>query len=190
MPLPFVYFVMSVLFAISGFFFVITLQSRKIQLKKIHLLLETLVFLKSLGLLLRSSDLYFTSKYEDFSVRWEYFFYVVILIKSQLFFLTIAIIFEKFRLVVNTFLLVVPLQFVASIANIFCQELERGSAHYSTWRDIFVLADILSCVLILIPALSFGQKSSSDLSHLEDMKDYQRFYTVFICYVVLSRIFA
>jgi hypothetical protein len=59
MPLPVLYFMMSVLYFLSGLFWVYVLRRSKHPVFKIHYLMGVLVFLKSLSLMFHSINFHF-----------------------------------------------------------------------------------------------------------------------------------
>lgn len=182
---------MSFLFGFASVYWVVDLHFRKCQTSKIHYFMSVLAFTKFVSLLLHAFNYYYIGKQGETIDLWKYFFFSILLFKNQLFYLTIAVMYKKFNFIFFTFKIVLILQFMATFADILLQKLEPGNVTYSTWRDIFILSDLLSCVLILLPALSFGEKLSAeneDTVYKKKLKLLRKFYIVFICYVFLTRI--
>lgn len=190
MPLPTVYFVMSLLFSLAAVAWIKILCKNKKKITRIHDMLSALVILKAMSLLLHSFQLKTIAANGESSLLLDFFYYFVLLCKNLLFYGAIAIIFRKFELVYRAFIMILPLQFVATISGIIAQGLRDKSVDLSLWLDLFILLDIVSCILILIPLLSFGEKISDteDSVYKMKMKTYQMLYTTFVSYIFLSRI--
>ena len=192
MPLPTVYFLMSLAFSFAAVVWSKLLYKNKKKVTRIQNLLSVLVIFKAISLLLRSFQLKTIAENGESSLLLDFFFYFILLCKNQLFFGAIAIIFRKFKLAYRAFILILPLQFVATIAGIVSQGLRDKNVEYSVWIDLFILLDIVCCILILIPVLSFGEKTldSEDSLYKRKMKMYRNLYTTFVCYIFLTRIVA
>lgn len=192
MPLPSIFLMMSLCFAVVGLYWILLLAQKKRKALKIHYFTSILAFVTSISLLLHAFNFNYIEKNGQSHELWKYFYYISLLAKNQLFYVTLAIMYKKFKFVLNTFKIVIALQFLATVASIALQETEQGSPYSSKLRDFFVLADILSCVMIIISALSFGEKlttGNGDSVYEKELKLYQRFYFVFIFYTFLTRIF-
>lgn len=181
MPLPILYFLMSVLYFLSGLVWVYVLRGSKHPVFKIHYLMGVLIFLKSLSLMFHSINFHFIETLGEAVETWAILYYITHLLKGACLFITIVLIgtgwtFIKVRLILlnglihidiissfvkhilsdkdkKIFMIVIPLQVLANIAEIILDESEQGSLEHSTWRDIFILVDLLCCAAILFPVV-------------------------------------
>lgn len=76
MPLPALYFMMSVLFFLSGLFWVFILRKSKHPLFKIHYLMGVLVFLKSLSLMFHAINFHFIEVQGEHVEAWAILYYI------------------------------------------------------------------------------------------------------------------
>lgn len=51
------------------------------------------------------------------------------------------------------FMIVIPLQILANVAEIIIDESEEGDIKRATWTDIFILVDLICCGAILFPVV-------------------------------------
>lgn len=51
------------------------------------------------------------------------------------------------------FMIVIPLQVLANVAEIIIAESEEGAIEHRTWLDVFILVDLLCCAAILFPVV-------------------------------------
>lgn len=76
MPLPALYFMMSLLFFLSGLFWVFILKKSKHPVFKIHYLMAVLVFLKSLSLMFHAVNYHFIETQGEHVEAWAILYYV------------------------------------------------------------------------------------------------------------------
>lgn len=55
------------------------------------------------------------------------------------------------------FMIVIPLQILANVAEIIIDESEEGDIKRTTWTDIFILVDLICCGAILFPVVWWAQ---------------------------------
>lgn len=161
MPLPILYFLMSVLYFLSGLVWVYVLRGSKHPVFKIHYLMGVLIFLKSLSLMFHSINFHFIETLGEHVETWAVLYYITHLLKGACLFITIVLIGTGWTFIKHIlsdkdkkiFMIVIPLQVLANIAEIILDESEQGSLEHSTWRDIFILVDLLCCAAILFPVV-------------------------------------
>lgn len=76
MPLPALYFMMAVLFLLSGIFWVFILRKSRHPVFKIHYLMASLVFLKSLSLLFHAINFHFIEVKGEHVAAWAILYYI------------------------------------------------------------------------------------------------------------------
>lgn len=203
MPLPILYFMMSILFFLSGLLWVYVLRGSKHPVFKIHYLMSVLVFLKSLSLMFHSINFHFIETRGEPVETWAVLYYITHLFKGAVLFITIVLIGTGWTFIKHIlndkdkkiFMIVIPLQILANIAEIILDESEQGSLEHSTWRDIFILVDLLCCAAILFPVVwsirHLQEASATDgkaATNLRKLKLFRQFYIMIVCYIYFTRI--
>ncbi|KAJ9591309.1 hypothetical protein L9F63_002159, partial [Diploptera punctata] len=118
MPLPALYFMMSLLFFLSGCFWVFILRKSKQLLFKIHYLMAVLVYLKSLSLMFHGINFHFIQTKGEHVAAWAILYYVAHLLKGAVLFITIVLVGTGWTFIKHIlsekdkkiFMIVIPLQ--------------------------------------------------------------------------------
>lgn len=86
-------------------------------------------------------------------------------------------------------------QVLANIAEIIIEESEVGNLEHQTWRDIFILVDLLCCGAILFPVVwsirhleDAARTSDKAAINLRKLKLFKHFYIMIVCYIYFTRI--
>ncbi|KAK3918604.1 Protein GPR107 [Frankliniella fusca] len=203
MPLPALYFMMAILFFLSGCFWVFILRHSKHPVYKILYLMAVLVFLKSLSLLFHGINFHFIQTKGAHVAAWAILFYVTHLLKGAVLFITIVLIgtgwtFIKYILSEKDkkiFMIVIPLQVLANVAEIIIEESEEGDIEHRMWREVFFLVDLICCGAILCPVVwsirHLQEASETDgkaAINLRKLKLFRHFYIMIVCYIYFTRI--
>ncbi|XP_063244645.1 protein GPR107 [Bacillus rossius redtenbacheri] len=203
MPLPALYFMMALLFFLSGCFWVFILKKSKNPVYKIHYLMAILVYLKSLSLMFHSINYYFIQTKGEHVTTWAILYYVAHLMKGAVLFITIVLVGTGWTFIKHIlsekdkkiFVIVIPLQVLANVAEIIIEESEEGAVEHRTWRDVFILVDLLCCGAILFPVV-WSIRHLQEASHtdgkaainLRKLKLFRHFYIMIVCYIYFTRI--
>lgn len=203
MPLPALYFMMSLLFFLSGLFWLFILRKSRHPLFKIHYLMGVLVFLKSLSLMFHSINYHFIEVQGEHVEAWAILYYITHLLKGAVLIITIVLIGTGWTFIKHIladkdkklFMIVIPLQVLANVAEIIIAESDEGDKEYSTWRDIFMLVDLLCCGAILFPVVwsirHLQEAAGTDgkaAINLRKLKLFRQFYIMIVCYIYFTRI--
>jgi len=204
MPLPALYQMLSILFFLSGCFWVFILKKNGTeQVFRIHWIMAALVFLKSLSLFFHGVNYNKIATNGIHMESWAVLYYITHLLKGGLLFFTIVLIgsgwaFVKHVLSSNekkVFMVVLPLQVISNVAYIILEESEQGEATHNFWKEVFVLIDLICCGAILLPVVwsirHLQDASSTDgkaAVSLEKLKLFRHFYIMVVCYVYFTRI--
>ncbi|XP_031433220.1 protein GPR107 [Clupea harengus] len=204
-PLPKLYIFMSMLFFIIGTLWVHVLHTRKVDVYKIHWLMASLPFTKSLSLVFHAIDYYYISN-QGFPIEgWAVVYYITHLLKGALLFITIALIGTGWAFVKHIlsdkdkkiFMIVIPLQVLANVAYIIIESTEEGSSEYGLWMEILFLVDLLCCGAILFPVVwsirHLQEASATDgkaAINLAQLKLFRHYYVMIVCYIYFTRIIA
>uniref|UniRef100_A0A1B6L602 GOST seven transmembrane domain-containing protein n=1 Tax=Graphocephala atropunctata TaxID=36148 RepID=A0A1B6L602_9HEMI len=203
MPLPPLYTMMSILFFLSGCFWVFILVKSNHPVYKIHYLMAVLVYLKSLSLLFHSINYHFIQVRGAHVAAWAILYYITHLLKGSVLFITIVLIGTGWTFIKHIlsdkdkkiFMIVIPLQVLANVANIIIEESEEGDVEYKTWLDVFMLVELLCCGAILFPVV-WSIRHLQEASHtdgkaainLRKLKLFRHFYVMIVCYIYFTRI--
>ncbi|KAL7742576.1 hypothetical protein ACLKA6_007552 [Drosophila palustris] len=203
MPLPALYFMMSLLFFLSGLFWVFILKKSKHTVYKIHYLMAVLVFLKSLSLMFHSINYHFIEKRGEHVETWAILYYIAHLLKGAVLFITIVLIGTGWTFIKHIlsdkdkkiFMIVIPLQVLANVAQIITDESDQSDAEFRTWHNIFFFVDLLCCGAILFPIIwsirHLHEASATDgkaAINLRKLKLFRQFYLMIVCYIYFTRI--
>uniref|UniRef100_A0A1A9X5J6 GOST seven transmembrane domain-containing protein n=1 Tax=Glossina brevipalpis TaxID=37001 RepID=A0A1A9X5J6_9MUSC len=203
MPLPALYLMMSLLFFLSGLFWVFILKKSKHTVYKIHYIMAILVFLKSLSLMFHSINYHFIEIRGEHVEAWAILYYIAHLLKGAVLFITIVLIGSGWTFIKHIlsdkdkkiFMVVIPLQVLANVAEIIIEESEESDAEFRTWHSIFIFVDMLCCGFILFPIVwsirHLHEASATDgkaAINLRKLKLFRQFYIMIVCYIYFTRI--
>jgi len=204
MPLPALYQMLSILFLLTGCFWVFILKKNgSEQVFRIHWIMAALVFLKSLSLFFHGVNYAKIAANGHHIETWAVLYYITHLIKGGLLFFTIVLIGSGWAFIKHilsskekrVFMIILPLQVLANVAYIIVEESEEGAARRATWKEMFILIDLICCGAILLPVVwsikHLQDASSTDgkaAMSLEKLKLFRHFYIMVVCYVYLTRI--
>lgn len=87
------------------------------------------------------------------------------------------------------------MQVLANVAEIIIEESEEGDIEHKTWRDIFILVDLLCCGAIMFPVV-WSIRHLQEAAHtdgkaainLRKLKLFRHFYIMILCYIYFTRI--
>lgn len=201
--LPKLYFIMSVVFFTTGCVWIHVLRRKKEETFKIHYLMGLLVFVKSLSLLFHGINFHIIANDGRPMEAWAVLYYITHLLKGALLFITIVLIGTGWAFIKHIlsdkdkkiFMIVIPLQVLANVAKIIMEESEEGESQHYTWREVFILVDLLCCGAILFPVVwsirhlqEASQTDGKAAINLEKLKLFRHFYVMIVCYIYFTRI--
>lgn len=202
MPLPALYFMMALLFFLSGCFWVFILRKSKHPVFKIHYLMAILVYLKSLSLMFHGINYHFIQTKGEHIAAWAILYYIAHLLKGAVLFITIVLVGTGWTFIKHIlsekdkkiFMIVIPLQVLANVAEIIIDESEEGAVEHRIWRVVFIL-DLLCCGAILFPVV-WSIRHLQEASHtdgkaainLRKLKLFRHFYIMIVCYIYFTRV--
>jgi hypothetical protein len=203
-PVATLYLTWSIIYFLGGISWMYILKSGSRQdVFKIHYLMLTLAFIKSMSLTFHAINIHYIAVNGIHEAIWAILFYITYVLRGLLLIISILLVgtgwtFIKSILSENErrlFVIVIPLQILATTAYIFFEEKEEGDVSFVTWRQLFFLLDLLCCGAILIPVVwsikHLEQASATDgkmAINLKKLKIFKHFYMMVICYVYFTRI--
>ncbi|XP_072744487.1 protein GPR107 isoform X2 [Anoplolepis gracilipes] len=203
MPLPALYFTMALLFFLSGCFWVFILNKSKHSVFKIHYLMAVLVYLKSFSLLFHGINYHFIQTKGEHVEAWAILYYITHLLKGAVLFITIVLIGTGWNFIKHIltdkekklFMLVIPLQVLANVAEIIIEESDVGNLRRETSRDMFILVDLVCCGAILFPVVwsirhleEAARTSDKAAMNLRKLMLFKHFYIMIVFYIYFTRI--
>ncbi|XP_063172138.1 protein GPR107 [Candoia aspera] len=204
-PLPKLYISMAFFFFVSGVVWIHTLRKRRADVFKIHWLMASLPFTKSLSLVFHAIDYHYISTQGYPIEGWAVVYYITHLLKGALLFITIALIGTGWAFIKHIlsdkdkkiFMIVIPLQVLANVAFIIIESTEEGTTEYGLWKEILFLVDLLCCGAILFPVVwsirHLQEASATDgkaAINLAKLKLFRHYYVMIVCYIYFTRIIA
>ncbi|CAH1787948.1 unnamed protein product [Owenia fusiformis] len=202
-PLPIFYFVMCLVFTATGLLWLYVLRQSKENVFKIHYLMLALCFIKAVALLFHSLNYHFIAVNGHREEAFAIIYYITHLLKGAVLFITIVLIGAGWAFIKHIlsdrdkkiFLIVIPLQILANVAQIIIEETEEGESQYTTWKEVLILVDLLCCGAILFPVV-WSIRHLQEASHtdgkaainLAKLKLFRHFYIMVVCYIYFTRI--
>ncbi|CAK1588495.1 unnamed protein product [Parnassius mnemosyne] len=203
MPLPALYSMMSIIFFLSAGFWTFILKTSTHTVYRIHIIMCILVYLKALSLAFHGINYHFIQTRGEHVTTWAILYYITHLLKGAVLFVTIVLVGTGWNFIKHIladrdkklFMIVIPLQVVANVAEIIIAESEEGAAEHNAWRDLFIFVDLLCCGAISFPVVwsirHLQDASSTDgkaAINLRKLKLFRHFYIMVVCYIYFTRI--
>ncbi|KAA0203739.1 hypothetical protein HAZT_HAZT004874, partial [Hyalella azteca] len=203
MPLPALYFMMSLLFLLSAAFWFFLLRKSKEPVFKIHYLMGVLVVIKSLSLLFHAINYHFIQIQGKHMEAWAVMYYIMHLLKGALLFTVLALIGSGWAFIKHIlsskekkiFMIVIPLQIIANVASIIIEETDEWDPEHAVWARLLFLVDFLCCAAILLPVVwsirhlqEASQTDGKAAVNLNKLKLFRHFYIMVVCYIYFTRI--
>lgn len=203
MPLPVLYSMMSMVFFLSAILWTSILKTSRQPVYRIHIIMCVLVYLKALSLAFHGINFHFIKTRGEHVTAWAILFYITHLLKGAVLFVTIVLVGTGWNFIKDTlsdrdkklFMIVIPLQVLANVAEIILAESEEGAAEHNAWRDIFVLVELLCCGAIMFPVVwsirHLQDASTTDgkaAINLRKLQLFRHFYVMVVCYIYFTRI--
>ncbi|XP_075990677.1 protein GPR107 [Anticarsia gemmatalis] len=203
MPLPVLYSMMSFVFFLSAFVWTFILKSSRQPVYRIHIIMCVLVYLKALSLAFHGINYHFIETRGEHVTAWAILFYITHLLKGAVLFVTIVLVGTGWNFIKHIlsdrdkklFMIVIPMQVLANVAEIILAESEEGAAEHNAWRYIFVLVELLCCFAIMFPVVwsihHLQEASNTDgkaAINLRKLMLFRHFYFMVVCYIYFTRI--
>ncbi|XP_047543710.1 protein GPR107 [Vanessa atalanta] len=203
MPLPALYSMMSLIFLLSAGFWTFILKTSRHTVYRIHIIMCVLVYLKAMSLAFHGINYHFIQTRGEHVTAWAILYYITHLLKGAVLFVTIVLVGTGWNFIKHIladrdkkiFMIVIPLQVVANVAEIIIAESEEGAAEHNAWRILFIFVDMLCCGAIMFPVVwsihHLEDSSTTDgkaAVNLRKLKLFRHFYVMILCYIYFTRI--
>lgn len=202
-PLPLLYAVTSSIFLFCAILWTYILKTSRQTVFRIHIIMCILVYLKAASLAFHGINYHFIQIRGEHVTAWAILYYITHLLKGAVLFVTIVLVGTGWNFIKHIlsdrdkklFMIVIPLQVLANVAEIILAESEEGAVEHNAWRDIFIVVELVCCVAIVFPVVwsirHLQDASTTDgkaAINLRKLKLFQHFYVMVACYIYFTRI--
>ncbi|KAL4295741.1 hypothetical protein GQ457_12G011630 [Hibiscus cannabinus] len=201
--LPSVYFLSSlVYFTLTGIWIYI-IYTRRVTLSRIHFFMLALVILKAFNLIFEAGNKSYIKRTGIVDDCWNVPLHILSFLKGIMFFTFLVSIGTDWsplkhylqHKVNKVSMIVIPLQVVANLAQVFADEAPHFSPYKATWNTIVLLIGIICYCTLLLPIVwrikNLREEAQTDekaAAYLMKFKLLRHYYIVVICYVYLTSI--
>eukprot|EP00252_Welwitschia_mirabilis_P027649 TRINITY_DN953_c0_g1_i1.p1 TRINITY_DN953_c0_g1~~TRINITY_DN953_c0_g1_i1.p1 ORF type:complete len:443 (+),score=65.73 TRINITY_DN953_c0_g1_i1:359-1687(+) len=200
--LPKLYFCFFVLYLAFFGSWIYVCVKEKATLHRIHILMGALLLFKALDLICEAEDKSYIKRTGS-AHGWDIAFYFFGFLKGVLLFTVIVLIGTGWSLLKpflqdrekKVLMVVIPLQVFLNIVNIVIDETGPFARGWFTWKQVFLLVDIICCCAILFPIVwsirNLREASKTDgkaAKNLEKLTLFRQFYIVLVGYLYFTRI--
>jgi len=170
--------------------------------ERIHAVMGALLLFKALKSACAAEDTWFIER-TGTSHGWDVAFYVFGFFKGVLLFTVIVLIGTGWSFLKpyladrekKVLMVVIPLQVVANIAQVVIDESGPYARDWVTWKQIFLLVDVVCCCAVLFPIVwsikNLREAARSDgkaAVNLMKLTLFRQYYVVVICYIYFTRV--
>ncbi|KAI4977561.1 protein CANDIDATE G-PROTEIN COUPLED RECEPTOR 7 [Hordeum vulgare subsp. vulgare] len=200
--LPSIYFLFCVVYAALAAAWVSILLRKRTAVFRIHYFMLAVLVLKGFNLLAEAEDKSYIER-TGTAHGWDVLFYIFSFLKGISLFTLIVLIGTGWSFLKpyladrekKVLMVVIPLQVVANIAQVVIDESGPYARDWVTWRQIFLLVDVVCCCAILFPIVwsikNLREAARSDgkaAVNLMKLTLFRQYYVVVICYIYFTRV--
>ncbi|OAY80669.1 Protein GPR107 [Ananas comosus] len=200
--LPLLFFLLSLAYLALAALWVLVLLRKRAAVFRIHHFMLAVVALKALNLLAEAEDKS-TVERTGSAHGWDVLFYIFSFLKGVSLFTLIVLIGTGWSFLKpylqdrekRVLVAVIPLQVVANIAQVAVDESEPYARDWVTWKQIFLLVDVVCCCAVLFPIVwsikNLREAARTDgkaAVNLMKLTLFRQYYVVVICYIYFTRV--
>ncbi|XP_010436171.1 PREDICTED: protein GPR107-like [Camelina sativa] len=200
--LPKVYFFFSVIYFSLAATWIYLLYKKRLTVFAIHFFMLGVVVLKALNLLCEAEDKSYIKK-TGTAHGWDVLFYIFNFLKGITLFTLIVLIGTGWSFLKpylqdkekKVLMIVIPLQVVANFAQVVIDETGPYGQDWVTWKQIFLLVDVVCCCAVLFPIVwsikNLREAAKTDgkaAVNLVKLTLFRQYYIVVICYIYFTRV--
>lgn len=175
---------------------------QKITMHRIHILMGILVGLKAFYLFSDAEDKFYIKK-TGTPHGWDVAFYLFSFLKGVMLFVVIVLIGTGWSFLKpylqgkekKVLMIVIPLQVLANIATVVIGEAGLPDKNWLTWKQIFLLVDVICCCAILFPIVwsikhlrEAARTDGKAARNLAKLTLFGQYYIVVLSYIYFTRI--
>ncbi|KAD4178456.1 hypothetical protein R6Q59_022055 [Mikania micrantha] len=200
--LPRVYFLFSLIYFTLAGTWIYLLYKKRLTVFGIHFFMLAVVILKALNLLCEAEDKSYIKR-TGTAHGWDVLFYIFSFLKGITLFTLIVLIGTGWSFLKpylqdkekKVLMIVIPLQVVANIAQVVIDESGPYGQDWVTWKQVFLLVDVICCCAILFPIVwsikNLREAARTDgkaAVNLMKLTLFRQYYVVVICYIYFTRV--
>lgn len=200
--LPSIYFLFFLIYVSLSGIWVYTLHRRKAAAYRIHFFMLAVLLLKALNLLCETEDKSYIKR-SGTPHGWDVLFYIFSFLKGITLFTLIVLIGTGWSFLKpylqdrekKVLIIVIPLQVVANLAQVVIDETGPFGQDSYTWRQVFLLVDIICCCAVLFPIIwsikNLREAAMTDgkaAVNLMKLTLFRQYYVIVICYIYFTRV--
>lgn len=200
--LPKVYFLLSLIYFCLAGLWISVLYKKRLTVYRIHFFMLAVVILKALNLLCEAEDKSYIKRTGS-AHGWDVLFYMFNFLKGITLFTLIVLIGTGWSFLKpylqdkekKVLMIVIPLQVVANIAQVVIDENGPYGHDWITWKQIFLLVDVVCCCAVLFPIVwsikNLREAARTDgkaAVNLMKLTLFRQYYIVVICYIYFTRV--
>lgn len=200
--LPVIYYLFFAVYVLMGAFWVFALYKKRLSVYGIHFFMLAVVILKALNLLCEAEDKSYIKK-TGTAHGWDVLFYIFSFLKGITLFTLIVLIGTGWSFLKpylqdkekKVLMIVIPLQVVANLAQVVIDETGPFGENSYTWKQVFLLVDIVCCCAVLFPIVwsikNLREAAKTDgkaAVNLMKLTLFRQYYVIVICYIYFTRV--
>ncbi|KAJ9148153.1 hypothetical protein P3X46_030237 [Hevea brasiliensis] len=200
--LPRVYFLFSLIYFVLAGLWIHVLYKKRLTIFRIHFFMLAVVVLKALNLLCEAEDKSYIKRTGS-AHGWDVLFYIFSFLKGITLFTLIVLIGTGWSFLKpylqdkekKVLMIVIPLQVVANMAQIVIDETGPYGQDWITWKQVFLLVDVVCCCAVLFPIVwsikNLREAAKTDgkaAVNLMKLTLFRQYYIVVICYIYFTRV--
>jgi len=176
--------------------------SQRLTAHRIHILMGALIVLKALNLICEAEDKQYVKR-TGTPHGWDVAYYIFNFLRGLLLFSVIVLIGTGWSFLKpflqdkekKVLMVVIPLQVFANTAFIVYDEAGPSTKDFFTWKQVFLLLDIICCCAVLFPIVwsikHLREASRTDgkaARNLVKLTLFRQYYIVVVSYIYFTRI--
>ncbi|KAI8020136.1 Protein GPR107 [Camellia lanceoleosa] len=200
--LPTVYFLFSLTYFTLAAVWICVLYKKRLTVFGIHFFMLAVLVMKALNLLCEAEDKSYIKRTGS-AHGWDVLFYIFSFLKGITLFTLIVLIGTGWSFLKpylqykekRVLMIVIPLQVVANIAQVVIDETGPFGQDWVTWRQVFLLVDVVCCCAVLFPIVwsikNLREAARTDgkaAVNLMKLTLFRQYYIVVICYIYFTRV--
>lgn len=200
--LPKIYFFFSVIYFGLATLWIYVLYQKRLTVFRIHFFMLAVVIMKALNLLCEAEDKSYIKRTGS-AHGWDVLFYIFSFLKGIILFTLIVLIGTGWSFLKpylqdrekKVLMIVIPLQVIANIAQVVIDETSPFNQDWVTWKQIFLLVDVICCCAVLFPIVwsikNLREAARTDgkaAVNLMKLTLFRHYYIVVICYIYFTRV--
>ncbi|PHT45399.1 hypothetical protein CQW23_14557 [Capsicum baccatum] len=202
--LPVIYLLFFIVYVLLGAVWIYNLYRKRLTVYKVHFFMLAVLILKALDLLCEAEDKSYIKR-TGTAHGWDVLFYIFSFLKGITLFTLIVLIGTGWSFVKpylqdkekKVLMVVIPLQVVANVAQVVIDETGPFGESSYTWKQVFLLVDIVCCCAVLFPIVwsikNLREAAKTDgkaAVNLMKLTLFRQYYIIVICYIYFTRVVA